>query len=196
MSRCRPRWQKTLVVVELLLILGWVYLLFQLQPEVAAIQAPAATADAATVHQLRQGIAEQLAIRRVVLPALQTDSALPAPPAELPFEVAAPSGEAAGENAVPEVGVYSPLGEPHAPAASGPAETRQSRLAATPPCPYTVTTIIAGNGKPIAVLVDSTTGQSRFVSVGETVGGWTVTAINNGEVALQSGATSRALRLQ
>lgn len=217
MSRLRPRWQKVLIVVELLLILGWVYLLFQLQPEVAAVDVPAAATDATTVRQLRQGIEGQLAIRRVILPAALTDSALPAPPAELPFEptATAPAEIGIGNEApmpattAPFNQLFQPAGTPvstpvaptvvptsASTTASTDRQERAPRLIAAPPCPYTVTTIINGNGKPIAVLVDQLTGSSYFVSPGETIGGWTVTAISESAVTLEAGSVKKSLRLE
>ena len=223
MSRSRtPLGVRLLVVCELLLIAGWICLLFQWQPGVVASVPLAVATPVAEYRALSHDIDEQLAQARaaaenegVLEMAFWPGSDLASVFVEPAASAISPAPELAAAAVLPnpishgEFGLTNPniVTVTTKPVPSAPSATRANEPAArperheaspptAPACPYRITSIIRGANRSTVVFVNTVTGESLFKFSGEQLGEWRIVAINESSVELQAADIRRVLTLE
>lgn len=196
---------RLLLAAELLLILGWIWLLFQWHAPATANAPVPVSMPAAEYRALRQNIDAQLRDNRsmeagegTLESAFWQESDLeqvflsPAREEAQPVEV--PTGIAISSPNSREPAAVSPERE-QLPAV-GRQEPLETPRSGTPACPYRVSSIISGSSRATVVLVNTVTGESLFLGRGQHAGEWTVAAITDTTVVLQHDGRQRVLAVE
>lgn len=214
---------RLLVVCELLVIVAWIYLLFQWHPDAIAVEPFSVPQANVRYAALRTDISRQLQVANEQPTALalsddsnsdfgldnvfdRAETNVPEPvPTPFSFgtindrplihtpENAADARHNTHNATGPERNVRSTIAAPTSAVTPAPAAIPP---APPPACPYRLSTIIHGTGRSTVVLVNTATNESLFLTTGQKAGDWLVTDIGSDTITINSGHSEKTLWIE
>lgn len=221
MSRSMPSLaMRLLVAAELLVIFGWVGLLFTWHAPAAAVAPVPVPMPTGEYRTLRHNIDDQLQelstirydgdmlgetfgglndLDRIFMASTQVEAFPPASD----MSIAQANGTSGMTGSIGNGSNLAGLtertptpGGRTVPAVSQQPVEHENRQQETEVCPYRVSSIICGTSRSTAVLVNTGTGESLFLNSGQYAGDWQVASITDTAVTLKNGSRQRILRVE